>query len=198
MPFYPTFPISYFWRDRINNINPLLEYCSDSKNLEETKEGLYDWKKQCLIETYCLIDNSILLESLNNTFNNFRTEIIQSTSALDISIGIKDIWLNVYHRNYYQETHNHIDPTSDHNHKTWSAVIFLNEGKNFSKFQFVNPLPSLRQDSLVKHVLDVESKSSDVIFFPCETLHQVTPHKSSEKRMTIAFNFVLETKYEYE
>ena len=201
MPFEPLFPISYFWKGKIDNISPLLEYCSDSKNLKEIKGetiGHIDWKGQCLIETYDFIDNSVLLKSLNNVFKNFGTEMLHATSALDMDIEILNSWLNVYHKNYYQETHNHIAPKSKYNHKTWSAVIFLNEGEGFSKFQFVNSLLSLRQDNLIKHVFEIEPKSSDVIIFPCETLHQVTPHKSSEKRMTIAFNFVLETKYEHE
>jgi len=193
MSFHTLFPLSYFWKGEVDNVNLLLDHCNNIENLTKVEKKDQPWKDRCLIETYNITDESILYKSLTNPLQKFADDLQKNTSASNTVITIDYCWLNVYHKNYYQETHSHL--TEGYNNDSrWSAVIFLNNGKGYSTFSFVNPVPSLRKNNLVKSSWILDPKPGDVVIFPCETIHQVSPHKSSEKRMTIAFNFTLESE----
>jgi len=194
MSFHSIFPASYFWLGKVNNLPSLLKSCSDDKNLEEsetTKEQ--KWKDSCLIETYTLVDASVLLECLNDSFRLFVRDMLQHNPIEKPSVILENYWINVYYENFYQEPHDHITLGDDRNVKRFSGVIFLNDGENYGQFKFVDTQPRYRKYNLIPKETK-SPKSGDIIIFPCDTLHRVKPHKSSEKRMTIAFNFTLESE----
>ena len=194
MSFYPIFPTSFFWRGEVNNFSSLLKSCSDDKNLEES-ETTYAQKRKdgCLTKTYTLVDASVLLECLNDCFRLFVKDMLQHNPIEKPSVILENYWVNVYYENFYQEPHDHITLGDDRNVKRFSGVIFLNDGEDYGQFHFVDMQPRYRKYNLIPEKTK-SPKVGDIIIFPCDTLHRVKPHKSSEKRMTIAFNFTLESE----
>ena len=103
--------------------------------------------------------------------------------------NILDPWLNVYSRNYHQEVHDHY--TAD-----LSCVYYPDVQKDFSQFYFRdrhnNDLPRRLQTVLnYRDAWVVTIEPGDMLFFPGNMLHGVTPHKSDKVRKTLSTNIDL-------
>ena len=105
-------------------------------------------------------------------------------------------WINTYQKGCFQEIH-------DHGGHDFSCVFFANQKSDFGSFYFFdrdsNALPSGWNK-----ILETPTRwhpnvtAGDIIFFPSDMLHGVTPHKSDEIRKTLACNFNFVSKEEFD
>ena len=194
MSFTHLFPQSYYWKGKIDNLPLLTESCNKKENL---KERFSPFEDACLLKTFEFVDKSVVIKSLSTVLETFTTDLMTKSLRKNASIKFKECWLNLYYKNFYQESHTHNNPDTGNDHKTFSGVIFLNAGEEYSKFRFNNSLSNLRTHNITDHNVyfaTIKYMPGDVIIFPCETQHYVTAHKSNDTRMTIAFNFEVESE----
>jgi uncharacterized protein (TIGR02466 family) len=112
--------------------------------------------------------------------------------TVNYKLKIRDSWLNAYSAGHSQETHNH--PNSD-----ISAIYYPCASKEDGPLVFKSPFhdnmrctPILKQNERNLTQMFVRPVESALVMFPSYLLHSVMPNKS-ERRVSIAFNFVLES-----
>lgn len=101
-------------------------------------------------------------------------------------------WVNLYSRGSFQEVHYHDDCDI-------AAVVFLNDGPDFSKFYFWDASHTAFTKSWIKIITKMklsniyypDVRAGDVILFPSHMYHGVTPHQSDIIRKTLSFNVVV-------
>jgi hypothetical protein len=174
------FPLDFYIQSKISNID---EICDVADKLAEYRTQNNKWGNGCTVETVSMdkVDWHPLLECAMSKFNE------EIKWGNDIRVDCP--WINFYERNSFQEIHHHKDCD-------FAAVIFLNSGKDFSKFFFKNRICGLIPPTMDR-ILNIgdawypEVASGDVVFFPAYTLHGVTPHNSNIIRKTLSFNIKL-------
>ena len=85
---------------------------------------------------------------------------------------IKKSWVNVYEKGFYQEFHNHKDEIV----KYICGVVYFTPMSSPIEFGI---------EERVEHKPEV----GDVLIFSDDTLHRVLPHKDSNLRISLAFNY---------
>ena len=135
----------------------------------------------------CIVDKSPIDWDLVGTL--LMPSIEKLKVALDNDFAYKpfDPWVNTYRMGSFQEIH-------DHRGHDFSCVFFANINSNFGSFYFYdrdsNSLPrSWDKIMNIPSSFYPDLKTGDIIFFPSDMLHGVTPHKSDEVRKTLACNF---------
>ena len=137
--------------------------------------------------TKCIVDKSPL------DWNAVEEMLVPSIEKLKVALDNNfeytpfGPWVNSYARGSFQEIH-------DHRGHDLSCVFFANKNPNFGSFYFFdrdsNSLPR-SWDKIMNipssHYPNIQS--GEIIFFPSDMLHGVTPHKSDEIRKTLSCNF---------
>ena len=173
------FSNNFFVKFKVLNYDTILSKLK-SENLTNDHKH---WLEYCQVDTTNLSEeyNELLVPNINHFSKILNTSF---------NYSIPEIWSNRYSKGYYQEIHDHIPYDI-------SAVIFLNDGENFSQFYFADR-NSCNIPHNLKRLLNISPRynpktdAGDIIFFPSNLLHGVSPHKSDIIRTTISFNMSLE------
>ena len=86
---------------------------------------------------------------------------------------IKESWVNIYEKNFYQEFHTHTSPV----HKFLSGVIYLTDENSNIEFNIQN-----------RH--KIKPEFSQILIFPEDLPHRVVENEKNTLRISLAFNFV--------
>ena len=152
-------------------------------NFVLNKEENYDdfgWTRNCELHT--------ILCKWQETTDLFQPSVHKFSESIGkkFSCTLYDPWINCYKRNSFQEIH-------DHSRYDIACVFFPEVKEDFSKFFFYDRFGSTMSKSWVyifdgptNHYPSIES--GDILFFPGNMLHGVTPHKSDTVRKTISCN----------
>lgn len=92
---------------------------------------------------------------------------------------IRDSWINIYEKGYYQEFHNHVDEINKH----YSGVMYLSE--NNSDIEF----------GLEEH-FKITPQLGDILIFNEDYFHRVLPNEQETLRVSLAFNFKKTNKWD--
>jgi len=111
------------------------------------------------------------------------------------NIGLSNTWININNKNNYNKLHFHpysvlsgtvyvsIPPTSN---KDDGCFIFI-RNREFSDYameihtQELEPMYNRSRET-------INPKTGDIIIFPSYMMHEVDPHQSKDRRISIAFN----------
>ena len=85
---------------------------------------------------------------------------------------INSSWVNIYEKDFYQEFHNHKDSVA----KCFSGVAYLTP--------LASPIVFGIDESM-----EIKPEEGDVLVFEDDLLHRVSPNKSDELRISLAFNY---------
>lgn len=122
-------------------------------------------------------------------------EFIKTLNCIkqNIDLSLSNYWINLNSKNDYNQLHNH--PNSHISgvyyieaHKNSGNIVFQNHnllasGFNNSNIFFNNP-------NFWTHYTIIP-ETYDLILFPSELLHFVTPNNTNKKRISMAFNLIL-------
>jgi len=85
---------------------------------------------------------------------------------------IKKSWVNIYEKGFYQEFHNHKDEIA----KYICGVVYFTPMSSSIEFGI---------EERIEHKPEV----GDILIFNDDQLHRVLPHKDSDLRISLAFNY---------
>jgi uncharacterized protein (TIGR02466 family) len=185
------FPVSIYKIENLLKKNTIDSMRDEVDRIEKTvPRGGRNWESDVYntLGTHDIASNEIfkeLCEKTNWHVNNFNY-ILGSNHKITKSI---DSWANIYYENQYQEIHHH--------NEQYSAVFFLTAPENSSNFIILNPnehfqraLSDRREINKLNAVTkEIEVKENLLIIFRSHVKHMVPKNKSSNKRVSIAFNF---------
>ncbi|MRX28244.1 putative 2OG-Fe(II) oxygenase [Kangiella sp. HZ709] len=189
--------------------NQLKDYILEIENSEEENKILTQSKKTGLYESeWNLLDRSepVIRELKEEIFSRVKALVCKLNGyheKISSSMVIKQqTWFHVTRNGGYFTNHNH--PMA-----SWSAVYCVAEGdynsgddsgvtRFFSPFQIngyidagnVNLQPPFSQSTM-----NIKLRTGQIIFFPSNLMHEVSPYLGAKERITIASNFWFENKY---
>ena len=176
------FSSSFYTQHRAPNAEELIDII-DSYSRDKIDNSHFSWGKRCDVDRIPLRWQDFI-DLLKPSIDLFGKEI---KAAFDYVMY--DPWISLYKRGQHQEIHEHGD-------NDISAVFFANSGKGFSDFYFQDRnsvFLSKRVKELIKYnaVYLPKVNAGDIIFFPSNLMHGVSPHNSDIIRKTLAINFTI-------
>lgn len=168
----------------IPNINDAKNYAEslNDQHLDNCIGGGMVSKDAYIVEN---LDLKNFKESLTIIINQYGKNVL---GYEENDFYITQSWINYYSQNSWHKRHNH--PNS-----IISGVIYLKGGAGSGETCFCPPSPHIQPRKIVKKenpftwpFLSVPFEVGKVLLFPSEIEHFVTPHKSGEERITLAFN----------
>ena len=177
---------SFYWHFRAPNAEEILKKIEEYSE-KDADNSRFSWTQVCIVDLVPLLAEDWIdlikpnLDHISNIMN------------VNCEYILYDPWLNFYKRHSFQEVH-------DHDSFDMSYVFFANDGKDFSKFSFFDR-NSTSLTSLMKEFCGYSSgthidyKKGDILFFPSNLLHHVTPHNSDEVRKTLSGNITFTDVY---
>ena len=86
---------------------------------------------------------------------------------------IEKSWFNVYYEDFYQEFHVHMDPL----YRAFCGILYLTDS------------PESATEFYLHDRISIEPEKGKIVIFPDYVEHRAAPNNSSEKRITMAFNY---------
>jgi len=184
--FFMSYGVNYsfptvFWKFKIGPF--------DFGNLEDRCTVYDEGKWSCVVKTS---------RGIQYDWTEFGKLLQPITKELPIQLGYKfgmqEPWMNVYEKGHYQEPHHHIDGQSN---LSWCYFHKLPE--NSGEFGFWNEMyrsyaattPMITIGSDIAEWQYPEVEEGDLLVFPSFLTHQVTYHKSDERRVTVSGNITV-------
>ena len=172
------FSTSLYWKFKAENYEALNSYI-DSLELTDDKD--FAWGFNCRSKKRD-VEQKDLVELLYPNLLKL-SDIIGRT--LDISLT--ESWLNFYEKGDFQEVHSH-------SNRDLVMIYFPKVKSDYSKFYLYDRnehmfAPELAMILGYKNIYYPKIMSGDIMFFPGNMLHAVTPHNSDEIRKTLSANF---------
>ena len=191
MTFVDTFNSNFYFKYKLPDFDVLMERLAE---VEDTisPDNVRSWGNLCSLET--VSEEQMSKVNFSDIISN-AIQLLAQDLRTELKYNVFHPWLNQYKRGDHQEAH-------IHDNCDVAAVIFLNQGDDFGKFYFLDSnaavlsrpwfpiMGNLIGKDPIHFVEDIEP--GDIIFFPNNMFHGVTPHKSDEVRKTIAFNIIIE------
>ena len=176
---YPLYQRNFYAHFKAVNAKELIK----KLDKEKIEKSSHRWALNCKVKTLAL-DVQEYINLIGPNIDKF-SELLQ----MNINCIVKEAWVNKYENGYHQEIH-------DHSPNDFSAVFFLNSGENFSKFYFYdrnlcNTPPRVKEFFQMEETFYPQIDAGDMIMFPSNMLHGVTPHNSDVSRKTMSFNIEL-------
>ena len=160
----------------------------DPQGLQRTNKG--GWHSHL---NYYQYDNPIsctIVQALIKYFSN--TEIFKDR----FEFKIVSMWINVNEEGDYNSMHLH--PNSN-----FSAVFWIKAPENSGRLEFTSPhgftqnleilgySDKFRNNSNIHTSFYFEPTEGSILLFPASLYHEVSPSKSKENRISVAFNLNL-------
>ena len=177
---YNVFPTSFYWSYQLDNLEELNTYINSKSEIDNSG---FTWGEACQVDRIPLKIQECF-DFINPAIKNFA----DSTFNKRVELKLYDPWVNLYSKGFHQEVHDHKND--------FGAVIFLNDGPDFSKFYFYNRYNNCVSNAMLDLFDEVinqdiwypEVKAGTILFFPGTLLHGVTSHNSDIIRKTLSFN----------
>ena len=192
------FSPKWFFHDRLSEEDQqeTKEMFSDFLNNEDNFQQPKGWS--CNIRTSWMHENNTKelwngwLKNLKPTMDRFVAEV---GTKCDVDIIMDNSWANKYDIGNYQEVHDH----SDSMRTNISKVYFYEIDEDDVGFRFYNKEHSTIRLLGIDEVLNTPDeqltipkvKKGDVLMFPSNYLHLVTPYKGTNTRITFSANFTI-------
>jgi uncharacterized protein (TIGR02466 family) len=182
-----------FYVGKLDNIEELKEAFS-AFNSEEYVQPAFRFSK-CKSSLHSPQNNELpwdlFIKSIETHLNTFFKSLDPKQG---FAIDFKQLWMNVYPKDSFQEVHDHA-----FNDISWSAVYFLDyptqsenrgnivfENKHFSDVKFTNLHAIFNFFDQEKFVPEVETGT--FIIFPSWVQHYTLPNSNEKQRITITAN----------
>jgi len=152
--------------------------CDQSKNwILEKQEKFSDNSWQCKIRTsYSLVSNILnapeLRELKFHVLSNIENYMHEINNFIDGYI--KNSWVNIYEKEFYQEFHTHKSFTE----KNLSGVLYLTNNNSEIEFE-------VNQRTIIK------PEYGDILIFADDIPHRVLANQNDDLRISLAFNYKL-------
>ena len=145
----------------------------------DTQSNVYAWRTNWNIHLEFPILHQICQDILQYGKEIIKQEKIECEGGLRIN----NCWINKYKKDDYALSH-------AHDRHGWSCVYFVQIPDDSSTFQFHNPIGTTFKSALKDYAptLDISVTEGSVLFFQGVLFHSVTPHQSSQERITLAGN----------
>ncbi|AHB80438.1 2OG-Fe(II) oxygenase [Synechococcus phage ACG-2014h] len=191
LTFVDTFNSNFYFKYKLPDFDVLMERLHEVED-KISPDNVRSWGNLCSLET--VSEEQMRQVNFSDIISN-AIELLANDLRTELKYNVFHPWLNQYKRGDHQEAH-------IHDNCDVAAVIFLNQGENFGKFYFLDSnaavlsrpwvpiMANLIGKDPIHFVQDIEP--GDIIFFPNNMFHGVTPHRSDEARKTIAFNIIIE------
>ena len=141
-------------------------------HLEKFKEQPWDCKvRTSNTLTYNILNIPALHELKMHALSHVYNYMYQT--KLFIDGYIKESWVNIYEKDFYQEFHTHTDPVNNY----ISAVIYLTDENSEIEFNIAKRTKT-------------KPEFSEILIFPGHLPHRVIQNKNDKLRISLAFNFV--------
>tara|TARA_R100000908_G_scaffold64338_1_gene47881 strand:+ start:3186 stop:3737 length:552 start_codon:yes stop_codon:yes gene_type:complete len=172
--------MSFIQRPEINNIyyNFLdKDVCNNAiKYVEDTKEKMTDNPYACK----CITSDSLSFNILNDLkLQGLHLNILahvqnyMSMSGKYYEGFIEKSWFNIYHKEFFQEYHVHMDPV----HRALCGIVYLTDSPDaVTQFYFHD-------------TISVQPEFGKIVLFPDTVEHRVSANESENQRITLAFNY---------
>jgi hypothetical protein len=85
---------------------------------------------------------------------------------------ISSSWFNIYHKEFFQEYHMHLDPIS----RYICGIVYFTDSRSITQFHMHNSIT-------------VKPEVAKIVIFPDNIEHRVNAHNDEEERITLAFNY---------
>ena len=182
---------TFIWKSKLNYDNKENLIKTLSKDFYKNRNKLTSgWECFCYSTHNQIIQNNIpedlldiIEKKISEYLNNCHEEI-----KLKGKFILKDIWYNVFEKNYFQEPH-------DHGDSLFSGCYYLKFNKDIHhQTTFYNPNYILDFDKLEGNsyfCFEPDCEEDDLIIFPSRLIHGTKGLKnnvSNELRITISFN----------
>ena len=98
---------------------------------------------------------------------------------------ITDVWVSIYNKGDYNKIHNH--PATNpmyYDNELWAGVFYIKTNNKGGELVIHSPQNPTNTEEFVPN-------EGDLFIFNSNTYHSVTPNQSNEKRICLAFNFML-------
>lgn len=170
-------------------------FISDQQNFSAPPK----WADFCKVKVSSLIDQPDLrdeyLKIINTIFDRFLYEM---KPKYNVDIACEGLWINKYHPGDFQEFHNHSMPSCN------LSMVYILKDDETNKFKFFDPDWQLNRANGLNDTLELPNfevytpnlHQGDIILFPSQYGHYVTPNTSSDERITISGNFRVERLWE--
>ncbi len=143
--------------------------------IKDMQQSMTEVSWNCDIKTsYNLTDNILNIQELwllkFSVLESIHAYMLHNKKFFDGYI--KKSWVNIYEKGFYQEFHNHKDQIA----KFICGVVYFTPMSSPIEFGI---------EERIEHKPEV----GDVLIFEDDTLHRVLPHKDSDLRISLAFNY---------
>ncbi|MBR8845240.1 MULTISPECIES: putative 2OG-Fe(II) oxygenase [unclassified Pseudoalteromonas] len=127
--------------------------------------------------------------SISKEISEISNFILKNKKKVNHTLELKQMWANINKSGDWNSPHNHLDSKNENAKPGWSGVLYLNieESKMDSGGDLI--LFFINEKNIVDRYFH-KPKQNQMILFSSDTLHMVTPNKSNEDRISIAFNLV--------
>ena len=174
------FGTSFYMKYEVPNAEDLISIMNEHSMIYEIDNDNFGWGEQCSVDRIPLKWEEYM-DLLKPSI-----ELFANNLGATLNYTMYNPWMNLYKRGDHQEVH-------EHSGFDISCVFFANSGEGFAEFYFkdrhsvsltekVKPLVNYRN----LYIPDV--KAGDIIFFPSDLQHGVSPHKSDTTRRTLSLN----------
>jgi len=199
----PDFDSYFFWKFKIENFDSLKEKVeTDIESFSNTNKNNVRWNKDCSVDVINNLNPKEYLQYVEKPLNYIAEELRDHSEYLSsealgwserpinkIQFDFDSPWINIYNEKSFQEPHSHLP-------HALAVVMFLNDGKDYGQFYFLNPTVypppwHIMRPQCIKPTVE----AGDIIVFPAYMLHGVTAHHSKEQRKTMALNVKMEFNY---
>ena len=174
------FKSNFYLKYTAPNAKQLINVINTYTEIDNSK---FKWGKRCDVDKIPLKWKDFL-DLLNPSI-----DLIAKEFNTIINYTMYDPWLSLYKRGQHQEIHEHCG-------NDISCVFFANSGEGFADFYF-SDRNSIFLTERVKKLINYkpiyvpEINAGDILFFPSNMAHGVSPHKSDVIRKTLAVNFTI-------
>jgi len=112
----------------------------------------------------------------------------QISKTFNRKFTITDVWVSIYDKGDYNKIHNH-PPTNPtyYDNEMWAGVFYIKTNDEGGELLIHSPQNAT-------NTYDIKPREGELILFNSNTYHSVTPNQSDEKRICLAFNFILENE----
>ena len=98
-------------------------------------------------------------------------------------VKVDEWWYNINPKGAWNVPHNHVGSTAD-----FALVLYLTDTDNL--LTLLNPFPA-RKEKYNNVEIIPRTQKGDIIIFPCDILHYVSPNKRDTDRVSISMNLQL-------
>tara|TARA_R110000803_G_scaffold50259_1_gene104365 strand:- start:463 stop:1071 length:609 start_codon:yes stop_codon:yes gene_type:complete len=174
----------------------LIKHCNKIKSKNKTGGKYWEAKLYNTFSTHP-VHSDEKFKDINNFIFSEVTDFSKKIGHGHFGVACAESWFNIYDKYDYQENHDHVGYDI-------SAVYFLQGSDKTGTLNFKNPAPSKRsnlfnpENQYTFSTMCIKPQPGLLVIFNSNLMHSVSQNLSNEKRISLAYNFKLLNRKEYE